>query len=183
MHSIDIKSLPLSAAVAAALASSVSIAQSNDVVIELDADGGMIVQTDDGGTAALDSELGNPSISTGPYDLECVGFNHILSVCDNLVPKRVTQTVPVDIPLGNSGQFSGTATATSPDGTQLINGGSGAGPYDIQKGAGRMIANGIDWSGWTVTKVNLTPNDSVTAWAVCVVVEVIDQSPEPVAPE
>ena len=48
MQSIDVKSLPLSAAVAAALASSISMAQTNDIVVELDTDGSMIVQNDAG---------------------------------------------------------------------------------------------------------------------------------------
>jgi hypothetical protein len=154
------------------------MAQTNDIVVELDTDGSMIVQNGDGSTPGVaDTDSQNLITSTGPYDLECVGFNEALGVCDNLIPKRVTQTIPVDTPIDNGQQFSGTATVTCPYGTQIITGGSGAGPYDIHIGDGRFIANGIDWSGWTVTKVNPAPGGSVTAWAVCVVVQVVDQSP------
>jgi hypothetical protein len=176
VQSIDIKSLPLSAAVAAALASSVSIAQSNDVVIELDSNGDMIMQNDTASASVPEPDKQGLTGSSGPYDLECVGFNDIFGVCDNLVPKRVTQTMPVNMPIGN-GQFSGTATVICPPGTQVINGGSGAGPYDIEVGDGRFIASGIDWTGWSVTKIDVVSTDSVTAWAVCVAVEVIDQTP------
>lgn len=197
MKPIDLQSLPLPAAVAAALSASPLLVSGEDVELTLDSNDRFIIIDGDtdrilfqsGGpydstvigsnTTTIDGTLFVPGVassSAGTYSPVCVTPNGNLGSCDSRIPKRVEQTVRTNQPIGN-GQFSGTARATCPGVAQAITGGSGSGTYAII-GDGRFMTDTFGrYNGWIVSKVSDRQSEQVTAWAVCVALQIIDQSP------